>query len=73
MEFKGCRRMLRSPLLRNGWSRCMPQTYSSSILYPSMSVDRIYAVIAVCLELKDDGMSDPEIIDFVNQMFESRR
>lgn len=38
-----------------------------------MSVDRIYAVVAICLEFKNDGMSDTEIINFVDQMLESRR
>lgn len=52
---------------------CASDIFKQHNVYPSMGVDRIYAVIAVCLELKDDGMSDPEIIEFVNQMFESRR
>ncbi|MDO4356100.1 MAG: L-2-amino-thiazoline-4-carboxylic acid hydrolase [Clostridia bacterium] len=72
--------------MRKSGSRCedhrfskrLERMYASDIfrqhnVYPSMGVDRIYAVIAVCLELKDDGMSDPEIIDFVNRMFEARR
>lgn len=38
-------------------------------VYPSMDVVKIYAVIAMCLELKKDNLSDMEIIDIVNSGF----
>lgn len=34
-----------------------------------MDVAKIYAVIAKCLELKQDGYSDGEMIDIVNSGF----
>lgn len=34
-----------------------------------MDVAKVYAVIAMCLELKEYGLSDNEIIDFVNFSF----
>ncbi|MBE6993269.1 MAG: hypothetical protein E7423_01280 [Ruminococcaceae bacterium] len=42
-------------------------------LYPSMRTDKVFAVIAMCLELKEQGMEEREIIDFVNGAFETRR
>lgn len=42
-------------------------------IYPTMNVSTIYAVIAMCLELKDAGMSDSEIIDAIDKGFEKRR
>lgn len=38
-------------------------------VYPSMDVVKIYAVIAMCLELKKDNLFDMEIIDIVNSGF----
>ena len=42
-------------------------------IYPTMNVPTIYAVIAMCLELKDAGMSDNKIIDALDKGFEKRR
>ena len=41
--------------------------------YPSTNTVHVFAVIAMCLELKCFGLSDPEIIDLVNDGFSSRR
>lgn len=41
--------------------------------YPTMNVPYIYAVIAMCLELRDLGMPDSEIMDTVNTVFRKRR
>lgn len=41
--------------------------------YPTMNVELIYAVIAMCLELKDIGLSDKQIIDFSDKVFRQRR
>ena len=38
-------------------------------VYPTMDVYKVYAVIAMCLELKKDDLSDREIVDVVNSGF----
>lgn len=45
------------------------QTYTVHNVYPTMDVAKIYAVIAMCLELKQDSYSDNEIIDIINSGF----
>ena len=42
-------------------------------VYPTMNVVHVYAVIGMCLELKDDGLPDDEIITLVNEVFRTRR
>lgn len=42
-------------------------------IYPTTNTTHIYAVIAMCLELKRFGLSDKEIIDTVNHGFARRR
>lgn len=42
-------------------------------VYPTMNVPLIYAVIAMCLELLDLGLSDGEIITFTDIVFTGRR
>ena len=42
-------------------------------IYPTMDVFLIYAVIAMCLELKEKDFSDREIMDFSDLMFEKRK
>lgn len=42
-------------------------------IYPTTDAEYIYAIIAMCLELKKLGLSDSEIIDAVNQGFSKRR
>ena len=49
------------------------QAYKVHNAYPSMDVSKIYAVIAMCLELKQDNYSDKEIIDIVNSGFAKLR
>ena len=38
-------------------------------VYPTMDVTKIYAVIAMCLELKKENLSDTEIIEIINSGF----
>lgn len=47
--------------------------YHRHDIYPTMDVKLIYAVIAMCLELKDQGLSKQEIIAFTNVAFAKRR
>ena len=42
-------------------------------VYPSTDTTHIYAVIAMCLELKTFGLGDSEIIETVNAGFSARR
>jgi hypothetical protein len=42
-------------------------------VYPTMDVSLIYAVIAMCLELKGYGLSDQEIIWFTDDVFKKRK
>lgn len=42
-------------------------------VYPSTSTLHVYAVIAMCLELKQFGFSDTDIMDYINAGFEARR
>jgi len=47
--------------------------YKEHNIYPSTDTTHIYAVIAMCLELKNLGLSDTEIITAINQGFVKRR
>jgi hypothetical protein len=42
-------------------------------IYPTTNTPYIYAVIAMCLELKGFGLTDKEIIDTINNGFSGRR
>ena len=42
-------------------------------VYPTMNVPLIYAVIAMCLELRSYGLSDGEIMAFTDVVFAGRR
>ena len=42
-------------------------------IYPTTDATYIYAVMAMCLELKSFGYSNPEIIEIVNRGFDKRR
>lgn len=42
-------------------------------VYPTMDVEKIYAVIAMCLELRDYGLSDEEIMRFSDTAFQGTR
>ena len=47
--------------------------YAEHNIYPTTNAEYIYAIIAMCLELKESGLSDKEIIDAVNSGFSRRR
>ena len=47
--------------------------YAEHNIYPTTNTEYIYAIIAMCLELKKFGLSDKEIIDTINRGFSSRR
>lgn len=49
------------------------EKYAEHNIYPSTNTEYIYAIIAMCLELKELGLSDKEIIDTVNSGFSGRR
>lgn len=56
----------------------LTQMYSSDKfkehnIYPTTDAKHIYAVIAMCLELKKLGLSDSDVIDAVNEGFRKRR
>lgn len=62
----------------NLYEQRLSKMYASEIFlkhnsYPTMNTVKIYAVIAMCLELKNDNYSDKEIIDFVNGAFKKKR
>lgn len=45
------------------------QAFEKHNVYPTMDVSKIYAVIAMCLELKKENLTNSEIIDIVNSGF----
>ena len=47
--------------------------YAEHNIYPTTNAEKIYAVIAMCLELKETGLSDKVIIDTINRGFSGRR
>jgi len=47
--------------------------FNTHNVYPTMNVPLIYAVIAMCLELRDLGLSDGEIIAFTDIVYAGRR
>jgi len=49
------------------------ENYKKHNIYPTMNVTYIYAVIAMCLEIKELGYSDKEIIEILNKGFDGRR
>ena len=49
------------------------QDFEAHNVYPTMDVSKVYAVIAMCLELKQNNYSDEEIIDIVNSGFAKLR
>lgn len=42
-------------------------------VYPSIDTAKVYAIIALCLELRERGWSDGKIIDLVNSAFAGRK
>ena len=49
------------------------EKYTEHNKYPSTNTEYIYAIIAMCLELKGFGLSDKKIIDTINSGFNGRR
>ena len=49
------------------------EKYAEHNIYPSTNTEYIYAIIAMCLELKRFGLSDKETIDAINRGFNGRR
>ena len=47
--------------------------FKAHSVYPTTNATHVYAVIAMCLELKAFGLTDAEIIEIVNQGFACRR
>ena len=47
--------------------------YRAHDVYPTMDVPRIYAVIAMCLELREHGLTDQQIFESVNAGYAARR
>jgi len=47
--------------------------YAEHNIYATTNTEYIYAIIAMCLELKRFGLSDKEIIDTINSGFSGRR
>ncbi len=48
-------------------------SFKAHNVYPTTNATHVYAVIAMCLELKAFGLSDAEIIETVNHGFARRR
>ena len=60
------------------YAKRLTEMYASDIyrkhnIYPTMNVDLIYSVIAMCLELREHGLYDDEITDFCNGTAGKRR
>lgn len=49
------------------------ESFRKHNIYPTTNTPYIYAVIAMCLELKEFGLTDKEIIDAINNGFSGRR
>lgn len=49
------------------------QAYKKHNIYPTINTDKVYAVIAMCLLLREYGMSDEEVLDFLNYSFRKAR
>ena len=87
-EIKRYTEIYRDSLRANGFSdlewRCeayrkrLSEMYSSEAfiqhnIYPTMDVIKIYAVIAMCLELKEEGLPEADIITIINAGFDRIR
>ena len=49
------------------------ERFKAHSVYPTTNAVHVYAVIAMCLELKESGLSDEQVIDTVNAAFTARR
>ena len=64
--------------LTESYRKRITEMYASDLfrehnIYPTMNVPHVYNVIAMCLVLKETGMSDREIIDTINLGYAARR
>ena len=62
----------------SAYSKRLTEMYASDKFrqhdrYPTINVVHVYAVIAMCLELKEAGLTDSRIIEVINYGFEKRR
>lgn len=62
----------------DAYSLRLTDMYSSEVFrahncYQTMDVELIYAVIAMCLELKGHGLSDRQIMGFTDKVFAKRK
>ena len=51
----------------------MSPAFKAHNIYPTMDVSLVYAVIAMCLELKEKGINDQEIMHFSNVVFKTKK
>lgn len=51
----------------------MSEAYKKHNIYPSINTDKVYAVITMCLMLKEYGLSNEKILDFLNYSFRKAR
>ena len=49
------------------------ERFAEHNVYPTTDTTLIYAVIAMCLELREQGLTDAEIIDFTDCVFRVRK
>ena len=49
------------------------EQFAAHNVYPTTDATLIYAVIAMCLELREQGLIDAEIIDFTDCVFRTRK
>ena len=49
------------------------ELFAAHNVYPTTDTTLIYAVIAMCLELREQGLTDAEIIDFSDCVFAARK
>ncbi|MCR5067278.1 MAG: L-2-amino-thiazoline-4-carboxylic acid hydrolase [Erysipelotrichaceae bacterium] len=47
--------------------------YKAHDVYPTINTSLVYAVIAMCLELKEKGLSNQQILDFSDCVFRKRK
>lgn len=55
------------------WEMLTSTQFQKHNVYPTMNVELIYSVIAMCLELREFGLTDGEIITFTDVVFAGRR
>ena len=60
------------------FARRLEEMYASELfaqhsVYPTINVKHVYAVIAMCLELREHGLTDAQVIDALNIAFTARR